>query len=221
MKKLCFVAALVSAVAFAQEQQAPEPPCGGNGACEQGRPCKFGRRGPRKGQEQCGPQQCGPQQCGQEQGPKRGPGFMGPMEGPWVLKMFADPEKLEKAGVTDAAVREKLVATVTELKTKGEEIQKKVRELSREQAMLMGELMKNRGADASQVLSKIDEIAQLRAEQGKLSVQSILAVRDNLTDEQIAAVKKLLFERGRDRMNRRGKGFGGMPPPPAPQEENR
>lgn len=217
MKKLCFVAALVSAVAFAQEQQAPEPPCGGKGACEQGRPYKFGRKGPRKGPEQCGQQQCGP-----EQGPKRGgPGFMGPMEGPWVLRMFADPEKLEKAGITDAAVREKLVATVTELKAKGDEIQKKVRELSREQAMLMGELMKNRGADASQVLSKIDEIAQLRAEQGKLSVQSILAVRDSLTDEQIAAVKKLLFERGRDRMNRRGKGFGGMPPPPAPQEENR
>jgi len=219
MKKLCFVAALVSAVAFAQEQQAPEPPCGGPGSCEQGKPCKFGRKGPRKGQWQCAPGQCGQEQCGPQQGPMRGPGFMGQMEGPWVLRFFSDPEKLEKAGVTDAAVREKIAAKAAELKAKGDELGKKIRDLSREQAMMMGEFIKNRSADAAPLLAKIDEIAKLRAEQGKLAVQSILALRENLTDEQIEAVKKFIFERGRDRMNRRGR--GGMPPPPAPQEENR
>ena len=120
MKKLCFVAALVSAVAFAQEQQAPEPPCGGPGSCEQGKPCKFGRKGPRKGQRQCGPEQCGQEQCGPQQGPKRGPGFMGQMGGPWVLGFFSDPEKLSKAGVTDAAVCEKIAAKAAELKAKGD-----------------------------------------------------------------------------------------------------
>ena len=214
MKKLCFVAALVSAVAFAQEQQAPEPPCGGKGACEQGRPYKFGRKGPRKGPEQCGQQQCGPQQ-----GPKRGPGLMGQMGGPWVLGFFSDAEKLAKAGVTDAAVCEKIAAKAAELKAKGDELGKKIHDLSREQAMMIGEFIKNRSADAAPLLAKIDEIARLRAEQGKLGVQSILALRENLTDEQIEAVKKFIFERGRDRMNRRGR--GGMPPPPAPQEENR
>ena len=131
----------------------------------------------------------------------------------------SDAEKLAKAGVTDAAVCEKIAGKAAELKAKGDELGKKIRELSHEQAMMMGEFIKNRSADAAPLLAKIDEIAKLRAEQGKLAVQSILALRENLTDEQIESVKKFIFERGRDRMNRRGR--GGMPPPPAPQEEGR
>ena len=156
----------------------------------------------------------GPEQCGAAKG-QRLPRMMGPqMEGPWVLRFFSDPEKLAKAGVTDDVVRDKIAAKAAELKAKGDELQKKVRELSGEQAKMMGEFIKNRAADAAPLLAKIDEIAKLRAEQGKLAVQSILAMRENLTDEQIESVKKFIFERGREKMNRMGKGRGVPPPPP-------
>lgn len=180
MKKLTImtVAVLAAACVFAQEEPRPEP--------EMEHMPKMGeRRGGPRGERHGGPKE-----------ELRG----GPMgAGPWVAQMLAGGDNLEKIGVTDEALRESLRNDLAALKEKSDAIEKQIREVSREQAKLMRELMKDRSRSADEVLAKIDEVSKLRAEQGRLAVQSIVLLRDKLSAEQLQAAHKLIMERGRAR----------------------
>ena len=150
--------------------------------------------------------------------PQRGPHGPGGgphpamMAGMWVPRMLSNKENLEKIGVTDEAKCAKIVESLTSLKEEGEKLEQKIRDISREQAQLMRGLLKDKAADPQAVMEKIDEVAKLRAEQGRLSVKSILVLRDNLTPEQLEKASALIHERGRERGAMRRGGRDGESP---------
>lgn len=150
--------------------------------------------------------------------PMRGPGpMMRNAPGAWVPLMLSTKASLEKLGVTDEAQSNKIIAELKPLKEQGEVLEKKIRELSREQFQQMRGLLKDKGADPKAVLDKIDEVAKLRAEQGRISVRAIVVLRDNLTPEQLEKACSIIKERGRERGRmRHGMGPGGERPMPPP-----
>ena len=145
----------------------------------------------------------------------------GPMThaaGAWVPRMLASKASLEKIGVTDEALRNKLLAELKPLKEQGDTLEQRIRDISREQVQLMRALFQEKGSDPKAVQDKIDEVAKLRAEQGGLSVRAIILLRDNLSPEQLAKAREFILEHGRERgrMRRGGMGPGGErrgPPP--------
>ena len=147
--------------------------------------------------------------------PMHGPGPM--MQGAWVPRMLSNKASLEKIGVTDVALCTKLLAELKPLKEQGEMLEKKLHEVSREQFRMMQGLLKDKGADSTAVMDKIDEVAKLRAEQGRLSVRALVVLRDNLSPEQLEKARAFIMERGRERGRmRHGMGPGGERPTPPP-----
>ena len=146
------------------------------------------------------------------------PGPMMHAAGAWVPRMLASKASLEKIGVTDEALRNKLLAELKPLKEQGDTLEQRIRDISREQVQLMRALFQEKGSDPKAVQDKIDEVAKLRAEQGGLSVRAIILLRDNLSPEQLAKAREFILEHGRERgrMRRGGMGPGGErrgPPP--------
>ena len=138
----------------------------------------------------------------------------GPMmhaAGAWVPRMLADKASLEKIGVTDGAICTKLLAELKPLKEQGDVLEKKIREISREQAQLMRGLLKDKSSDPKAAMDTIDEVAKRRAEQGRLSVKALVVLRDNLTPEQLKKAHEFIHERGRER-GRMRRGMGEPPP---------
>ncbi len=140
--------------------------------------------------------------------PPFGPGAM--MQNAWVARVLSSRENLAKIGVTDAAVCDKLIGELTAIREKSDALEKQVRGISREQAQLMRDLMEDKSKDAKPVLDKIDEVAKLRAEQGRLAVKAILLARDNLSEEQLKQARSLIREGGLQR-GRMRRGEGGRP----------
>ena len=144
----------------------------------------------------------------------------GPMmhaAGAWVPRMLADKASLEKIGVTDEALGTKILAELKPLREQGDVLEKKIREISREQAQLMRGLLKDKASDPKAAMDKIDEVAKLRAEQGRLSVRAIVVLRDNLSPEQLEKAREFILERGRERGRmRQGMGPGRERPVPPP-----
>ena len=164
-----------------------------------------------------------PRRGGKHRGerPAAGERQRGPMmhaAGAWVPRMLSNKASLEKIGVTDEALSTKLIAELKPLREQGDLLEQKIREVSREQAKLMQDLLKDKGSDPRPVMEKIDEVAKLRAEQGRLSVRALVVLRDNLSPEQLAKARELVLERGRERgkMRRGGMGPGGERPVPPP-----
>ena len=128
-------------------------------------------------------------------------------QGPWLVRMFTKKENFEKLGISDKAKADKLLADLEKIKDEGNAIEKKVREISREQAELMRKLFADKAADSKEVMAKIDEVAKLRADQARLSVKTILMLRENLTEEQMQNARNMMMERGQMRRSmRRGMG---------------
>ena len=139
---------------------------------------------------------------------------MGPNAGMWVPRMFSSKAALERIGVTDEAQRTKIQEGLRQQMEQGEEIERQIREISRQQAEAMQALLKDKAADPKAVMEKIGEVAKLRAKQARLSVKAILVLRDNLTPEQLEKVRAMLQERGRARgaFRRGGDNHGGERP---------
>lgn len=139
------------------------------------------------------------------------PRMHGPMmqqSGMWVTRMLSNKHGLERIGVTDPALRDKIMAAVAPLKEKSEDLEQKIRVLAREQFELMRGLLDDKTREPKPVMEKIGEVARLRAEQGKLSVRAILVLRDNLPPEQLENAKKMIIRNGRERMFSRGPNDG-------------
>ena len=129
-------------------------------------------------------------------------------QGPWLVRMFTKKDNFEKLGITDKAKADKLLADLESIKDEGNAIEKKVREISREQAELMRKLFADKATDSKEVMAKIDEVAKLRADQARLSVKTILTLRENLTEEQMQNARNMMMERGQMRRSmRRGVGM--------------
>jgi hypothetical protein len=144
------------------------------------------------------------------------PGPMMHAPGAWVPRMLSNKANLEKIGVTDDALCTKLMAEFKPLKEQGDVLEKKIREVSFEQYKMMQGLFNDKGSDPKAVMDKVDEVAKLRAEQGRLSVRALVVLRDNLSPEQLEKARALVLERGRERgrMRHGMRPDGNRPVPP-------
>ncbi len=143
----------------------------------------------------------------QPQGGKRGRPRMMQQAGPWLIRMLTNKETLEKIGVSDAEEQKKIIGELEPLKKQGADIEKKIRQISRQQAEMTHGLFEDKARDPKPVMDKIAEVAALRAEQGRISVKAMLVLRDKLPPEQLEKAKTVIFERGRERGRmRRGEG---------------
>ncbi|MBR6587322.1 MAG: hypothetical protein IKK82_07855 [Kiritimatiellae bacterium] len=140
-------------------------------------------------------------------------------QGPWLVRMFTKKENFEKLGISDKAKADKLLADLEKIKDEGNAIEKKVREISREQAELMRKLFADKATDSKEVMAKIDEVAKLRADQARLSVKTILMLRENLTEEQMQNARNMMMERGQMRRSMR-RGVGAAEPGRRPMRGN-
>lgn len=124
-------------------------------------------------------------------------------QGPWLVRMFTKRENFEKLAIVDKVKAEKLFSDLGAIKDEGNALEKKVREISREQAELMRRLFTDKESDSTEVMAKIDEVARLRADQARLSVKTIMLLRENLTDEQMQSARSMIMERGKMRRSMR------------------
>ena len=124
-------------------------------------------------------------------------------QGPWLVRMFTKRENFEKFAIADKVKAEKLFSDLGAIKDEGNALEKKVREISREQAELMRRLFTDKESDSTEVMAKIDEVARLRADQARLSVKTIMLLRENLTDEQMQSARSMIMERGKMRRSMR------------------
>lgn len=158
---------------------------------------------------------CGKASCGMSGRPVRAPqpGGMdkGAGEGRWLAAFLSKTENLERLGVTNAADRAKLQKELAGLRKQSMDLEMKIREISREQSEMLRKLLSSRSGDGSDLLAKIDEVARLRAEQGRISVASIKLLRDALPEGRESDALSLLAEFGKARgaMRMRGEGFRG------------
>lgn len=144
--------------------------------------------------------------------------MQGANAGTWVAAMLSKKENLEKLGLADAAARVKLQQKLEELREKSMKLERHIREISLEQSKMLRALLADRNGDAAALLAKIDEVAKLRSEQGRLAVESIVALRDALPPGKEAEALEMLAEFGkkmhsgfrRGGMERGGMERGGM-----------
>jgi hypothetical protein len=127
-------------------------------------------------------------------------GQVSPMAGAWVSRLLSIRENLEKIGVDDAEVLDKVGRELGKIKKSNYDLEKRIRILSREQAKLMRELANKEEVDDKELFAKIDELAKLRAEQGRLAVKSLLVLRSNLDEKQMKAAHKLVAKSAREKM---------------------
>lgn len=215
-------------------------------------PRQGGERGPRQGGDR-GPRQGGDR--GPRQGGDRGPGQggeRGPGQGGWrgrggqmggmmggmmgaggfdqndmMVRMITNQRVLEELGL-DAALREKIQFGIREIDNEQVEIQAGIQRLQQQEADLLLALLENREDTGEELAKIIDQIALNRAEIAKLPIKSLVYLRDQLTDDQLAKLIGLYKER-RDRFNQRmeqfnnrgqrGPGQNGQPPPPPPHDD--
>ena len=147
--------------------------------------------------------------------------------GPIFMRMLTRPEFIQGLGLP-----EETVAKLTEGMKKIEEQEKTLRaerdKLMKAQTEMMATLMSDRTKTGDDVRKSIAEIEAVQSKLFALSIDRMLIVRDNLSDEQIKQagelVKKHFEARRGEMMQRRGqrpefKGEGPrgrhpMPPPP-------
>lgn len=129
--------------------------------------------------------------------------------GPWVAHMLAAGDNLEKIGIEDENLRNEIKASLKAQRKKSSDLEKKIREVSREQAKMMHTFLSDKGCSAEDLYAKIDEVSRLRAKQGRIAVESMAILRDKLTPEQMKAAMKLIRKGAMFRGGREG-GPGGF-----------
>ena len=126
--------------------------------------------------------------------------------GAMMLRMLSSKPTLERIGVTDEAQSKKIADAIKPLMEESGKLEMRTREIMREQAQSLRDLLKDKAADPKAVMDKVDELEKLRAEQGRLAIKAILALRENLTAEQAEKASEMLTGRGMMRPGGRGPG---------------
>ena len=129
--------------------------------------------------------------------------------GPWVAHMLVSGDNLEKIGIEDEKLREEIKSSLKAQRKKSAELEKKIREVSREQAKMMRTFLSEKGCSAEDLYAKIDEVSRLRAKQGRIAVESMAILRDKLTPQQLKAAMKLIKRGAMYRGGREGGPAGG------------
>ena len=123
--------------------------------------------------------------------------------------MLVSGDNLEKIGIEDEKLREEIKSSLKAQRKKSAELEKKIREVSREQAKMMRTFLSDKGCSAEDLYAKIDEVSRLRAKQGRIAVESMAILRDKLTPQQLKTATKLIRRGAMYRGGREGGPDGG------------
>ena len=151
-------------------------------------------------------------QHGEPGGERRGhfdrmpPPMMMHGSGAMVIRLLSSKMALERIGVTEEAQVQKIVEAMKPLREESDKLEAKIREITRAQSQALRELLKDKAADSKTAMDKVGELEKLRAEQGRIAVKAILALRDILTPEQAEKAGELVAGRGRGMMRPGGMG---------------
>lgn len=122
--------------------------------------------------------------------------------GNWVGRRVLTKEVMEDVGITGAQA-EKLKAELEKLEEEFSVLDEAINKAALEQAEVAKKVLEEKGAKLDEVFSIIEKIGKLRTEQAKLSTQMLVAIRDNLTDEQRKKVNELIASEAKRRMQER------------------
>lgn len=145
-----------------------------------------------------------------------------PRFGGWVAKCILRNSFIKEANITSNQVSALQVA-LNEIAARQQSLETNITAIAKKQGALGKEILNKPGADAAPLLACVDEIAKLRGEQAKLSIQTLIVIRETLDDAQRAKVQEFLRAEGRQRMKERmsmrmsrekREMFGPPPPPP-------
>jgi hypothetical protein len=133
--------------------------------------------------------------------------------GSMILMALSNPELVDELKLDEETLA-KLKEKSKELLEKRFKIEEKIRELSLKQVKLMKQLVDGELQDTKELNEQIDEIALLRADQGRLAIESIVWARQHFSKEQIDAATEFMKKKGgamfRNRNGDRGGRFGRM-----------
>jgi hypothetical protein len=142
-------------------------------------------------------------------------------QGMMIMRMLANPKVLEEAGISTAQA-DKLKAALKEVEEKMIDLDASIKKASLTQAELMSKLLADAQSSPKELMATVEKIGDLRTEQAKLQIQRLVAIRENLTPDQIAKVRaasRANMEKMRGEMERRnGVGAPGGRENPRPKD---
>jgi hypothetical protein len=126
-------------------------------------------------------------------------------QGMMIMRMLANPKVLEEAGISTAQA-DKLKAALKEVEEKMIDLDASIKKASLTQAEQMSKLLADAQSSPKELMATVEKIGDLRTEQAKLQIQRLVAIRENLTPDQIAKVRaasRANMEKIRGEMERR------------------
>ena len=125
--------------------------------------------------------------------------------GNWVGRQVMEKEFMEKVGIKDEQAA-KLKEEIEKIEARRKTTEETIDQLAAQQAEIAKKVLAEPGADIEEVMKLIERIGQLRTEQAKLSTQTLVVIRDTLTEEQRKKTQELIAAEGQRRAQERGVG---------------
>ncbi len=142
--------------------------------------------------------------------------------GNWLGAMVVSEKFIKEIGISEEQVN-KLKAALARFDEEWRKLDEEIRQNARQQAEKCKELLGKPGDDAAEVLAIVEKIGKLRTEQAKISIKTLMTIRDTLNDEQRKKAMTLIRSEGTRRMNERhnfyrdGQDKENQPGKPAPK----
>ena len=122
--------------------------------------------------------------------------------GNWVGKRVLTKEFIEQVGISPEQAA-KLKETLDALDARATKLDEEINQAALEQAKIAKQALSEPGASMDEVMQKIEQIGKMRTEQAKLTTLVLVAIRDNLTDEQRKKANEIIASEGKKRMQER------------------
>ena len=122
--------------------------------------------------------------------------------GNWLGAMVVSEKFIKEIGISDEQVS-KLKTALAQFDEEGRKLEEEIRQNARQQAEKCRELLGKPGDDAGEVLAIVEKIGKLRTEQAKISIKTLMTIRDTLNDEQREKALAFIRSEGARRMNER------------------
>jgi Spy/CpxP family protein refolding chaperone len=122
--------------------------------------------------------------------------------GNWVGKRVLTKEFMEQVGIGEEQAK-KLKEELDKLDARSGKLEEEINTAALEQAEIAKKVLAEPGANTDEVMKKIEHIGKLRTEQAKLTTLVLVAIRDNLTEEQRKKANELITAEGKKRMQER------------------
>jgi hypothetical protein len=125
-----------------------------------------------------------------------------------LCRMIAEPRVMEELGMAPEKA-ESLRSELNKLQERQIDLQAELQKLMLRQTDMVAGLLADRAKTPDETMKLVEEIGKVRTEIAKLTIERVLALRNHLTDEQIAKARAMMSTR-LERL--RGGGEGAMRP---------